>query len=491
MTATAIALQTAQIPERLTARQRIEWLKCTMDAAYFIDSYVQIYDAIAEAWIPFHLWPSQIRPLRVMVEHQLSVHLKARQIGMTWLALARALHKMVFNPIATVLLFSKRDDEAMELLQRLKDMHARLPRWLRARSITTDSAHEWELSLGSRALAFPTTAGDSYTASLVICDEFDLVQDQNRIMRSVKPTIDNGGQMILLSRADKDRPNTRFKQIYRAAVEGINTWTAVFLPWSAHPGRDAAWYAAIREDILTSTGAEDELWEQYPETDGQALAARTLNKRLAPQWLEQCYRKAAPVVRVEIDKAVPPGIPAIPGLIIYRMPEPDREYCMGADPAEGLVGGDDSSLTVVDATTREEVARLDGKFEPKIIFPAHIDAVGQFYNRAPALVERNNHGHAVIGWLEQHSTILMQEGHDNKPGWLNSPAGKVMLYDDGASTIMHGDCLLHDFGAYTQLGSIDRATLRAPEGEHDDKADSVMLALKGTTLPRGVTVDFV
>src|SRR5207244_1074204 len=111
----------------------------------------------------------------------------------------------LLHPVATVLLFSRRDDEATDLLARLKDMHARLPPWLRASRAVTDNDHEWALANGSRVLAFPTTAGDSYTATLAIVDEADLVPDLDHLLRAVKPTIDAAGRMLLISRADKSK----------------------------------------------------------------------------------------------------------------------------------------------------------------------------------------------------------------------------------------------------------------------------------------------
>src|SRR5258708_37442350 len=108
---------------------------------------------------------------------------------------------MLFRPKATGLLFSRRDDEAVDLLKtRLRGMYERLPPCFKVRSFAVDNDHEWEFSSGSRVLAFPTTAGDSYSATIAVVDEADLVPDLDRLMRAVKPTIDGGGRMILLSR---------------------------------------------------------------------------------------------------------------------------------------------------------------------------------------------------------------------------------------------------------------------------------------------------
>lgn len=273
MVATALSSTAQRTPDV----QRQEWLTCRYSPLYFVDTYCRVYDALSGAWVPFRLWPAQARALKVIRDNRLVCILKARQLGVTWLALSYALWLMLFHPAATVLLFSRRDDEAIDLLDfRLKGMYALLPPWMKARAVEVDSAHEWALSNGSRAIAFPTTAGDSYTATLVIGDEFDLVENQDRLLGAVKPTIDNGGRMLLLSRPDKARPHTAFKNIYRAAKQGLNDWACVFLPWTAHPNRDAAWYEAQRAEIGSRTGGEqgtlDVLHEQYPATDAEALA---------------------------------------------------------------------------------------------------------------------------------------------------------------------------------------------------------------------------
>src|SRR5262249_9200337 len=155
--------------------------------------------------------------------------------------LAFALWLLLFYPVATILLFSRRDSEAVDLLKtRLRGMYDHLPEWLKVRSFKVDNDHEWELSTGSRVLAFPTTAGDSYTATLAVVDEADLVPDLDALMRAVKPTVDAGGRMVLLSRADKSKPASPFKRIYQAAKTRSTARVPVFLPWFARPGRDAA-----------------------------------------------------------------------------------------------------------------------------------------------------------------------------------------------------------------------------------------------------------
>jgi hypothetical protein len=464
----------------MNSERKMELLVCAESPIHFANTYGQIYDAAEGAWIPFDLWPAQARTLKLMQTQPLTVILKARQLGLTWLCLAYALWQMLFRPQAEVLLFSCRDDEAVHLLdERLKGMYNRLPDWMKVREVTRSNSHEFGLSNGSNARAFPTSAGDSYTATLAIVDEADLIPDFNRLMRAVKPTIDTGGRMVLLSRVDKTTPESEFKRIYRAAKRDGSPWTGVFMPWFVRPARDDAWYEAQKADILSRTGALDDLLEQYPATDTEALAPRSQDKRISPMWIEACYEELQP----HDDR----DAPAIPGLEIYIPPRLygglPMLYVIGADPAEGNPASDDSALTVVDLDTGEECAVLSGKYEPST-FGAYIAAISSYYWDAPAMIERNNHGHAVIQWVAEHADhVQLLRGHDDKVGWMSSSLGKKLLYTECADHFRQNaqtqTKILHSFASYTQLASIDGNKLAAPQGMHDDRADAFALAHVG------------
>lgn len=460
--------------------QLIEFDRCFSDDGglfYFVNTYVKIEDPIIGEWIPFVLWPDQETALETLFRNNLVIILKARQLGLTWLVLAWFLWRMLFRPAATILLFSRRDTEAVYLLDdRLKGMYKELPDWMKLdQYATSDSDHEWELSNGSVARAFPTSAGDSYAATAALVDEADLVEDLNRLMRAVKPTIDAGGQMVLLSRSDKQKPASTFKMIYRAAKKKLNDWAYLFLPWFARPGRDAAWYEVQKRDVQSRTGSLDDLHEQYPATDIEALAPGSKDKRIPGKWLELCYEEWQPLS----DEAVAVcerEAPAIPNLEIYVLPVQGRTYALGVDPAEGNPTSNDSALTVVDRYTQEEVAKLRGKIEVATM-GAYADEIGRFYNNAGILVERNNHGHAVLLWLQDHSRLKRLDGHDGRPGWLSSTRGKTLMYSIGAEAFRDGAATIHSFDTYLQLCSIEGSSLLAPPGERDDLADSYVLAL--------------
>lgn len=150
---------------------------------------------------------------------------------------------------------------------------------------------------------------------------------------------------------------------------------------------------------------------------------------------------------------------------------------LGVDTAEGNPQSDDSAVAILDADTGEEVAALAGKLEPATL-AAYVDTLSRWYHDAPALVERNNHGHAVLLWLRGNSQVVRLRGYDGKPGWLTNEKGKALLYDDGARELRDQGVTLHSQGTYTQLASIEGATLSAPEGDPDDRAVAFMLGVQ-------------
>lgn len=473
-------------PERLTElRRQAEMEKCRRSFLYFTESYcwIETKEDGAGEWAPFRLWPAQRTVAVQMQADRHIVMLKARQIGLTWLCVAFALWLMIFHPISTILLFSVRDEEAKKLVKRLRGMHQRLPEWMRQPVRVkgrVDTQHEIEFGNGSTAQAM-TKAGDSYTASLVIIDEADLLQRLDDLLESLKPTVADGGRMILVSRSDKGKPESPFKKIYRAAkADPKGHWRPVFLPWHARPDRTQEWFVAERQAALSETGSLDGFSGNYPETDAEALSPRTMDKRIPAVWLQRCYRETAP-----IDLGGVKGAPSIPALTVWRLPEAGHRYVVGGDPAQGNPTSDDSAACVLDAETGEQCAELRGKIE-MTAFGGYLILLCRWYNKASVMVEENNHGHTVLKHLRENAPDIKRlTGHmPNREGWVSSGLGKTLLYDAMADACHHQETTIHSFAAFTQLASIEGNTLRAPEGQMDDLADGYSLAVVARRKPR-------
>ena len=142
---------------------RVDYLMCAESPGYFVAQHMWIYNATDSEWVRFGLWPAQVETLAAMRESSKLVVLKARQLGLSWLSLAYALWVLTFRPPATVLLFSLKEDEAVELLNRMREMYLRL------QHLQAGRGEDVWLSTGSRALAF-STKGVGHAGTLAIVD---------------------------------------------------------------------------------------------------------------------------------------------------------------------------------------------------------------------------------------------------------------------------------------------------------------------------------
>lgn len=125
-----------------------------------------------------------------------------------------------------------------------------------------------------------------------------------------------------------------------------------------------------------------------------------------------------------------------------RIYEPAREnaaYVIGADTAEGILtssGTDYSTAVVRDKLRNEQVATIHGKFTP-FEFAKLVYELALYYNGALVGVERNNHGHAVLGHLikgtanrviQPYANLYIAD--DGREGWLTSSKTRPIMLDD-------------------------------------------------------------
>lgn len=247
-----------------------EWLSCASDPSYFIDTHIVIDEPQGDtvAALPFHLWPEQVNVLTQLGVEKLVIILKARQLGISWLCCAYALWLCLMKPGRVVLMFSEREDKSQELVRRLRVMYQRLPDWMRQRvPLTKDNTQALEWANGSRVSASAATpgAGRSLTASLVLLDEFAFMQWGADVYTAVKPTIDAGGQLFIVSTANGE--GDKFHALWKDALAKLNNFAGIFLSWRARPGRDDAWRAARAAEALSPTAD----LQEYPATPDEAF----------------------------------------------------------------------------------------------------------------------------------------------------------------------------------------------------------------------------
>ena len=254
---------------RTTARQaaRRDVLRALPFAEFAARTQIEILDGTDVAHAPFVLWPAQAELAQTLERDRLIIILKARQLGISWLVCLYALRLCLLYAGRPVLCLSRGQLEADELVHRISFMyHGHVDRAV-ARLVTDNTAAlEWDNGSSVVSLAATKDAGRSMAAALVILDEWAFMKWPDATLAAVKPTIDAGGQLVILSSADGQ--GTTYHRHWQAARSGANGYTPVFLPWTARPGRGAAWRD---QKLVEASGDTAQVAREYPANDIEAF----------------------------------------------------------------------------------------------------------------------------------------------------------------------------------------------------------------------------
>lgn len=460
------------------------------DAREFVRRYVWILHP-TKGPMKFVPWGWQLVLLGLMMAERLLSIGKARQLGVTWLACAFALWHAMFHPGRHVLMLSIGQDEANDLIAKVSFIFHRLPDWMQPVMRENTRSIRFPL-LDSEIEALPATkgAGRSKTASLVILDEHGHQDYADEIYLALSPAVEQGK---LFSISSFNGEGALHSRIYLEAKEGGNGFKAVFIPWSAHPERDAEWYARKRAELSELSDAEFQ--QEYPADDEEAIASTGL-----------------PIFPREKLRAMPleTGTHGAPGLTVFRQPAEGASYVIGADPAEGAADSDWSSASVLEVRqvegvgyAGEQVAVLRGRWAPED-FAARLVNLARRYavhagagNRTPVLLgwERNNHGHAVrVAVQALHKPGAgygLFRARDGKIGWLQTPEARALLIDQLAAAVRTDALVLHDAGTVGQFRTFhenDKGKPEAQAGFHDDDVFAVGIAWQLRRLAFGRTL---
>ncbi len=124
---------------------------------------------------------------------------------------------------------------------------------------------------------------------------------------------------------------------------------------------------------------------------------------------------------------------------MWAPPDLGKRYCIGADPAEGVEGGDYSAAYVLDSADASIVASWHGHIEPAL-FSEELTKLGNLYNRATIGVENNpgGHGNLVLHRLSKdlgyphiytHQPADIRNPQQNRLGMRTDQRTKPMLID--------------------------------------------------------------
>jgi hypothetical protein len=301
----------------LVVKNQIDRLECQQDCQTFIERHVKIEDLDTPGIVmPFTLWPGQVRALAAFLLHRLVLVLKARQLGLTWLALAYAAWRLVFTVGYRVVALSANEDKAKELVRRLVYILEHLPphiirpkkgadpRWAgptwEATTLSITVYHPGGEPAMLQGLPATPGAGRMFTASLVLIDEWAEQESAREIWTGAFPIVNRpgGGQVIGLSTMVL---GTLFDELSLGAEAGTNDFHEVFLDRWTDPRRDQEWFERTKRAMPNTWQSE------YPETPAEARSVGT--GAFFWEWQER--------IHVPIDHWEPPRSAAWPIIGVY------------------------------------------------------------------------------------------------------------------------------------------------------------------------------
>ena len=355
-------------------------------------------------------------------EHPLSMVLKARQIGITWLAAGYALWKLLTMPGTRALIVSINEDEAIKVVNRLFDMYGSLPEHLRfaseiqkpTRGARPTTLIEFAFPDGriSSVVGLPSTrrAGHGETATIVLLDEYARHEYAQESWKALFPTADNGGQLVVISTAngisnEQTGEGNFFHHLWvNQETYGID---GQFLAWDLHPDRDEEWYSTHARALPAADRAEQ--FPRNPEDafintgecwfDLEALAwyseHSVLQEDKRMRFIVGEYGSKAKVHYVDRG-----------WIRVYERPNIEHDYAIGADVATGR-GLDYSCAYVVDLNEMKLVAEFHGKVDADE-YAEQLHYLGRWYGTARIAVEMG-------GGFGEPVIISLRDGRKGRP----------------------------------------------------------------------------
>jgi hypothetical protein len=354
------------------------------------------------------------------------------------------------------------------------------------------------------ASARNVSTGRSMTIHNLHASEVAFWQDAKTLMTGLMQTIPDTPNTSVIIESTANGVGGYFYDMCMQAMRGENDFTLIFLPWYLDEGYTMNFNdESERDDFIKQVSSvtkdndgndiHTEEWEiiqsasndfgidityeqlnwrrytirnkcnndiemfhqEYPSTPMEAFVASG-RPRFSISTIRKYLKQAAQGVRGYLEWVEPLGerytgqhvrfVEDPKGYIeLWKKPEEDKFYCIGADVAEGLINGDYSTGLVYDWDFNI-VATWHGHIDPDL-FGEELVKLGAFYNEAYLGIEVNNHGLTTIKAVQrlEYWNIYYQKTFDKltekvtqSVGWKTTTKTKPLMIDKLAEFIREG-----------------------------------------------------
>jgi len=449
-----------------------------LDPKFYLENFTQIKGKVP-GLMPFVLNEAQKDLFNALNEFPRVIILKARQMGFSTAATGYLYHKTITTPGTNTALIGYNSDLTAELLDKVKTFYRTTPESIRPQ-IQYNSKYEISFpAIDSKILVLPSSenVGRGYTLHNVLATELAFWEKAGEKMLAIENAVPANGKIIIES-----TPNGMGNQYHKMWMSE-NDYCKKKYGW---------WWGYTQEEIEVIRRRINDPMRFAQEYGLEFLSS---GRPVFSSFLIKKLRKGVYKVdqKVKDDEGVESTVTKDPdGTIMYFQPKAGRQYVLGADVAEGIIGGDYSVFTIFDRKSGEEVAFWRGYLVPEK-FGHLIDKWGRFYNEALATIEINNHGLSTVIALKNklYPTIyfrpvtkmdVMGTSYSDRLGWKTTRTSKPLMIDDLRESLSDDSFIIHTETTLDEMLTFvfdDDGNMTTQSSFHDDGIMACAICLQG------------
>ena len=461
----------------------------------FIEDYIEILHGVTNEVVPFRFNEAQQLLVDQLDQRWLAAP-KARQLGITTLTNALALHHAIFVNNANVICMAVKTENAQENLRRIKTMFKSMPEWVQKtvlkwddkqghlnnqslwsfKSLITSSQNKIEVASASSEDA---TRGK--TPTFLHWTEVAFSDIAEQIFTSVFPALNRRKDSIIVLESTGNGAQGFYYEICTGQKKGF---AVVFMPWYldgnyVKPVDDKLDLEYVRDlmgvEELPELSEEQFQWYQdTSETIGKAKCQQEY-----PLNVEQVFQATSnsffsSKVNNGIDIREPIAELVLKGGLlthkehgsgkVFEAPDDDFEYILSCDPSAGV---EDPTHITVFSPDGHEVAYWSEYIDPDQVVDI-VNALGKYYNDALVIVERNGIGQYVLQRLQQSKLYPNLHTDAGKLGIATTVASKEPMLATLQSKMIEQKLIFHNPVIQQEIPTFRADTKKAEKGKHDD-----------------------
>lgn len=383
----------------------------------------------------------------------------------------------LFNKDYSIAILANKEEQAKEILERIKLGYEELPNWLKS-GVPVFTNENVKFTNGSKI--FISTTSESgirgKSVNLLFVDEFAHLQTQiiDPFVKSIMPTISSSEKAKIVLVSTPKGATGKFYEYWSGAEKGNNGWTPVKIHYSDVPGRDEKWIKKAKAAI----NFDEETWKQEYEIEFLENGTAALNQSV----IERLKSMVCPAEFSHEDG----------DYYVWRPYEPGRIISIGVDVAEG-VGQDYTVATVLDITDPTDIQHCATYASNKIqpwVFAEKLNQIARSWGRPFLCIERNKEGATIIDALmniHNYDNIVNYNMQNDKRGVYQNPGifchqnskyngiQNMKYFIETAQAVSIYDRLaISEFESFVRK---ENKTWSARKGFNDDRVMSIIWAL--------------